>query len=355
MKKQKILVMTGGGTGGHIIPNIALIPALKKHFKIYYFGQKNSMEERLITQDGDITFVCIPAVKFARKLTPKNLAIPFALVRAINACKKLLAEIKPDVIFAKGGYVSLPVALAGAKLKIPILAHESDYSMGLANKIILKKAQVMFTTFRETCTSDKTIYSGTPVRPQIFSGQAEVAEKYCNFPRKKTTIMFFGGSKGSKNINKFVFDNLEALDKFNIIHFVGAGNTKAINRPNYCQVEFAENIFDFFAISDVVVCRAGANSIFELLALRKLMLLIPLSKAASRGDQIENAKVFKKESYAEMLEEEDLTLSNFLAKLQHLQKNKFFFVSNMKKVDVGSAAKMICDYILEYANKKNVP
>lgn len=351
MEKKKTLVMTGGGTGGHIIPNLALIPELKKHFNIYYLGQPNSMEQDLISKDKDITFVEITAVKFHRKLSFKNLAIPFKLVSSVRKTKKILRDIAPDVIFCKGGYVSLPVAMAGAKLKIPVLSHESDFSMGLANKLIHKKAQIMFTSFRETCISDKCVYSGSPVRPKIFKGDAEIAQKYCHFPQSKPTIMFFGGSKGSRAINNFVFKNLDAFDDFNVIHFVGKGNSKGVNLPNYAQVEFADNIYDYFALADFVVCRSGANSIFELLALRKPMLLIPLPATASRGDQIENAKVFKKSGFAEVLFEEDLGADAFFAKLENLQKNKFYYISNMKKSPPLAANEMICGYIQRFAEK----
>ena len=352
MEKQKTLVMTGGGTGGHIVPNLALIPELKKHFKIYYFGQKDGMEKKLIAKDKDIIYVDIPAVKFVRKLTPKNLLIPFKLNSAIKITKNKLKEINPDVVFAKGGFVSLPVALAAKKLKIPVLAHESDLSLGLANKIIHRYAKIMFTSFRETCISNKCIYSGSPIRQEIYSAKAENAKQFCRFSNNKPVIMFFGGSKGSKIINEFVFKNLDELNDYNIIHFVGSGNSRPINRTNYCQIEFSEQIYDFFALSDVVICRAGANSIFELLALRKLMLLVPLSKAQSRGDQIENAKNFKASGYAEVLEEEDLTIENLLSKVKNLQKNRFYYISNMQKSPPKNAAnKMICKYLLEYADK----
>lgn len=342
---MKTLVMTGGGTGGHIIPNLALIPDLKKDFKIFYLGENNSLEQELISKDKDVTFVAIPAVKFIRKLTLKNLLIPFRMIRNIKFTKKVLEKIKPDVIFAKGGYVSLPVVYAGSKLKIPIYSHESDYTMGLANKLILRKAKIMFTSFRNTCISNKCVYSGSPIRQKIFTGKREIAEKRCNFTHKQPAIMFFGGSLGSKNINQFVFNNINLLDEFNIIHFVGKGNSTPLNRANYCQIEFAENIYDYFALAEIVICRAGSNSIFELLALRKLMILIPLSREQSRGDQIENAKVFKKEGFAQVIEEKDLNIENLLRKVDNGLKNRFYYISNMKKTVPNTANKTICNYL----------
>jgi len=342
---MKTLVMTGGGTGGHIIPNLALIPELKKDFKIYYLGEENSLEQELISKDKDITFVVIQAVKFVRKLTFKNLLIPFKMIKYIKQTKKILQEIKPDVIFAKGGYVSLPAVYAASKLKIPIYSHESDYSMGLANRLILRKAKIMFTSFRDTCISNKCVYSGSPIREKIFTGNKEIAEKHCNFTHKLPVIMFFGGSLGSKNINKFVFENIDKFDDFNIIHFVGKGNSTPLNRSNYCQIEFAENIYDYFTLADIVSCRAGANSIFELLALRKLMVLIPLSREQSRGDQLQNAQVFKKEGFAQIIEEKDLNIENFLKKIENGLKNRFYYVNNMKKTVPNTANKTICNYL----------
>jgi len=346
---MKTLVMTGGGTGGHIIPNLALIPTLKKHFKIYYLGEKGSLEEELISKIQGVEFIPIRAVKFARKLSPKNLLIPFKLLTYINETKKILKKIKPNIIFAKGGYVSIPVAFAGHSLKIPILAHESDFTMGLANKLILKKSKVMFTSFRETCVGNKCLYSGNPIREEIFSGNKLIARKNCKFITDKKVLMFFGGSMGSKTINDFVFENLKHLKDYNIIHFVGKNKGKDIKADNYFQIEYASNIYDYFALADVVICRAGANSIFELLALKKLMLLIPLSKAESRGDQIENANVFKKNGFAQVLEEEELSLDNFLKKINNIFKNSDFYIKNMENEGKNTANDLICDYLLDYS------
>lgn len=346
---MKKLVMTGGGTGGHIIPNLALIPELKKNFKIYYLGEENSMEQELVSKDKDITFVPIKAVKFNRKFDLSNLLIPFKLLKYISETKKILKKIKPNVIFCKGGYVSIPVAYAGKKLRIPILAHESDFSIGLANKLILKKAEVLFTSFRETCVSNKCLYSGSPLRKEIFYGKKETAEKMCNFKKKQTVLMFFGGSLGSKNINNFVFENISKFKDYNIIHFVGKKNAKIIDLPNYFQIEFSPKIYDFFELADIIICRAGSNSIFELLALQKLMILVPLSKKQSRGDQIENADVFRKNGYAQVLEEQNLTFQNLNKKINNAIKNEEYYKKNMVDADNLSANKTICDYLIKFA------
>lgn len=348
---MKKIVLTGGGTGGHIIPNLAIIPILKKHFKIYYLGEKNSLEEKLISADKDITFVPINAVKFVRKINLKNLLIPYKFYKYTNQVKKILQKIKPNIIFSKGGYVSLPVVFAGSKLKIPILSHESDLTMGLANKLILKKAKIMFTSFRETCVNDKCIFSGSPIRKEILNGNAENIKENCNFKKNNPVILFFGGSKGSKIINSFVLNNIDALEKYNIIHFVGQGNKTSYQNNNYFQIEFSENISDYFAYADIVICRAGANSIFELLAIQKPMILIPLSKKISRGDQIQNAKSFKKQGFAEVIEEENLTTHNILILINKILENKNLYIKNMQQANLQNANKIITDYILQYCEK----
>lgn len=347
---KKILVMTGGGTGGHIIPNIALIPELSKQYKIFYLGNKNSMEQNLISKFENIVFVEIPAVKFVRKFTLKNFLIPFKFIKNKNIVKKILKQINPSVIFAKGGFVSLPVVYAGKELGVPILAHESDYSMGLANKLILKKCRFMFTSFRDTCVGNKCIYSGSPIRDVVLKGNKNIAKKICGFKENLPIILIFGGSLGSKIINQFIFDNLNKFNDFNLIHIVGKNNINNIKQDNYFQIEFADNIFDFFAYCDLVICRAGSNSIFELLTIKKPMLLIPLSKKQSRGDQIENALVFKKEGYAQIIEEKDLEIDLLINKINNVLKNKDFYIKNMNKYNTKSANKIIVEYINNYSN-----
>jgi len=348
-EKKKILVMTGGGTGGHIIPNIALIPDLIKIYKIFYLGNKNSLEQDLISKIEDITFVEIPAVKLIRKFTLKNFLIPFKFIKYEKIVKKILEEIKPNVIFAKGGFVSLPVVFAGKKLGIPILAHESDFSMGLANKLILKKCKVMFTSFRETCVNNKCIYSGSPIRNIVFNGDENIAEKLCKFKNDLPVILIFGGSLGSKNINDFIFNNINKLNNYNLIHIVGKNNKNNIKSDNYYQIEYANNIYDYFDFCDLVICRAGSNSIFELLVLKKPMILVPLSREQSRGDQIENANVFKKEGFAVVVEEKDLEINLLINKINNILINKNYYIKNMNKYSIKNANKIIIEYINKFA------
>lgn len=343
---MKIIVLTGGGTGGHIMPNIALVPELKKHYeKIVYVGS-NGMEKQ-IAKNYHLPFWEISTVKFVRKFTLKNLAIPFKLVKSIREAKKTLSAISPSVVFSKGGFVSLPVVIAAHKLGIPVVSHESDMTFGLANKIIYKYANIMCTGFEQTAQNKKKcVYTGSPIRNEIFSGQRHVAKKICGFTQNKPTILFFGGSLGSEAINNAVYNTLDRLEDFNIIHITGKNNKSHIHQPNYYSCEWTNQIQHFFALADIVVCRAGANAICELMALEKKMILIPLSKSQSRGDQIDNAKYFAQKGYAKVIYEQSLTPTKL-----------FNVITNYPKVtkqsqDFKNANKKIVDCILQAEKKQ---
>lgn len=347
---KKSIVLTGGGTAGHIMPNLALLPELKKHFdKIYYLGSANSMEEKIIEKYKEIEFIAIPTTKFIRKLTIKNLAIPFKLIKSVCQTKKILKKIKPNVIFSKGGFVSVPVAIAGKKCNIPVVSHESDLTMGLANKIITKYANNVCTTFEDTCEcNSKCICTGTPIRDQIFKGNKLNVINKISYDKTKPFVLFFGGSLGSKNINKLVESSVDKLlENYNVIHIVGKNNLNNIKKKGYFSIEFVDNIEDYFDLANIVVCRGGANSIFELLALCKPMLIIPLSKAQSRGDQIENAEYFKRKNFAEVLREENMCTKTLLLKLENILKNKETIIKTMKAANIKNANQKIVDIILK--------
>lgn len=341
---KKSIVLTGGGTAGHIMPNLALLPELEKHFdKIYYLGSANSMEQNILKDYKNVEFIEIPTTKLVRKFTLKNLAIPFKLINSIHQTKKILKQISPNVIFCKGGFVSVPVAIAGKCCKIPVVSHESDLSMGLANKIILRFAKVVCTTFKDTARiSKKCLVTGTPIRKQIFEGKAEKVKSKFFYDKTKPFILFFGGSLGSKFINNLVEKSVDKLSKnYNILHITGKGNKNNIRKENYHQVEFTNNIQDYFACADIIVCRGGANSLFELLALKKPMLIIPLSKAQSRGDQLENAEYFKKHYKTEVLQEEDVNTKTLLNKLEKINSNKKQILSAMESNKIDPNKKIV--------------
>lgn len=343
---MKKIVFTGGGTAGHIMPNLALIDELKTKAKVYYIGS-NGMEKEIITKT-DIPFYEISSVKFKRSLSFSNLLIPFKLLKAIKQSKKILKELKPDVIFNKGGYVSLPVVFAGKQLKIKIISHESDMTLGLANKLCKNKSEIICTSFEKTAESLKNgLWTGSPIRNQIFKGNKENAKKLFENFKPKPTILVVGGSLGSKIINENIVKCLDNLKEYNIIHLVGKNNLTGIKKNNYVELEFSNNIEDLYALADLVISRAGSNVINEILALNKLNLLIPLSKKASRGDQILNANYFKEKGYSNVLYEENLTPTTLLNSIKQTFLNKNKYLKNMKSTNTKLANKKIIELLLK--------
>ncbi|MGN1200982.1 MAG: undecaprenyldiphospho-muramoylpentapeptide beta-N-acetylglucosaminyltransferase [Candidatus Caccovivens sp.] len=339
---MKKIVLTGGGTAGHIYPALAIAEKLKG-FEIHYFGS-NGMEKEIVSKHKNIIFHEIPAVKLERKFTFKNFLIPFKLHNAVKICKEELSSLNPSVIFSKGGFVAVPVAMAGKKLHIPIISHESDLSFGLANKIILHYCTTMCTTFEKTVKNNKKcVHTGQPIRQKIFEGQ-----NLRLFKNNNPTLLVLGGSLGAKFLNDIIFENLEKLTKkYNIIHICGKKNYQNIIHENYLILPYAENIEDYYASADFVLARAGSGVINELLCLEKPMLLIPLSKKCSRGDQIENAKLFTELGYSEMLEEENYSFEKLIEKLEKLQKNSEKIKNNMKKTAKNNAV----EHIINILNK----
>jgi len=347
---MKKIVLTGGGTAGHIYPALALLPYLKD-YEVHYIGS-NGMEKEILSKYKNITFHEIPSVKLVRKLTWKNLLIPFKLFRSVKCARKILKDISPNIIFSKGGFVSVPVVFAGKRLKIPIISHESDLSMGLANKLILKKCDVMCTTFLQTAkASPKCIFTGQPIRKDVLENYSfSVRSKFYN---NKPCVLVIGGSSGATFLNEIIWANLEELTQsYNIIHLTGKNHQKEQNIEGYSQLEYSNNIGALYNSVDLVISRAGSGVINELLALKKLMLLIPLSKKCSRGDQIENAELFKKLGYADLLFEEDFSQELFLKKISNLLKNKEKHLTQMKKADASNAAEKIYELIQKYEEEE---
>ncbi len=345
---MKKIVLTGGGTAGHVYPALALIDYLKG-YEIHFIGS-SGMEKDILKNFNNVKYHEISAVKLVRKINFSNFLIPFKLIKSIFESKKILKSIKPDVVFSKGGFVSVPVVISSKSLKIPCISHESDLSMGLANKINLKFCQTMCTTFFETSKINKKCkWTGQPIRKEIFNGKP-----LYSFDNKKPNLLIIGGSLGAKFINEAVQNNLDELLKmFNLIHITGNQEVKSIKKPNYIQIKYAKNIQDVFASCDMAVSRAGAGVICELLALEKPLLLLPLSKKCSRGDQIENATLFKKLGFCEMIEEENFSKTQFFKKLNLLLKNRNNMVKNMKKAEANSACEKIVKIINESILKSN--
>jgi len=305
------IVISGGGTGGHILPLIALIPELKKIFtEIVYMGSETGPEKAAAEQAG-LTFISVPAVKFRRDKFWANFKIPFMLNKSIRTAKKILKELKPDVVFCKGGYVSLPIGIAAAKLKIPLAIHESDCSMGLTNKILARKAKLVMSAI--PVKNRKTVVIGMPIREELFVKGTQRSSL-------KTTILITGGSSGAKSMNGKILAALpELLRHYNVIHLTGKGKKSDLSDSaflkNYTQIEYADNIGELYSKSDIVISRAGATAIAELAALNKRMLLIPLPKRASRGDQLLNAEYYKSKGLCRVLPEENMNTERLIREI----------------------------------------
>ncbi len=352
---MKRIILTGGGTAGHVTPNIALLPSLKEAgYEVFYIGSYNGIEKKLI-EDLDIPYYGISSGKLRRYRSIKNLSDPFRVLNGYHQAKALMKKIKPDVVFSKGGFVSVPVVLAASNKHIPVIIHESDMTPGLANKIAMHGATKICCNFPETVKylpADKAVLTGSPIRRELLSGNKLSALKMCNFTSDKPVLMVVGGSTGAVHVNEAVRGILpELLKTFQVVHLCGKGKTdeKLNNIEGYVQFEYISNeMRDLFAMSDIVISRAGANSICELLALKKPNLLIPLSANASRGDQILNANSFKEHGYSAVLTEEDMTPASLLSAVNELYKNRNKYIQNMENSEQSDAIGKIMELITNF-------
>lgn len=311
---MKKIIMTGGGTAGHVTPNLALVPLLKENgYEIFYIGSYTGIEKKLV-EDAGITYYGISSGKLRRYHDWKNFTDPFRVIKGFSEANQLIKHIKPDVVFSKGGFVSVPVVMAAARQHIPAIIHESDMTPGLANKLAIPFASKVCCNFPETMQylpDGKAVHTGSPIRKELFSGNREAGLAFTGFSADKPVILIMGGSIGSRFINNAVWSSLDTLlEKFQIVHLVGKGNINndLVGRTGYQQYEFiSEQLNDIFAMTDLMISRAGANSISEILALKIPNILIPLSAAASRGDQILNAASYEKQGFSSVLQEEELT------------------------------------------------
>ena len=348
---MKKIILTGGGTAGHVTPNIAMIPRLKElGYEISYIGTYNGIEKKLIEEIG-IPYYGISSGKLRRYFDLKNFTDPFRVNKGFGDAKRILKKIKPDVVFSKGGFVTVPVVLMAAHLHIPVVIHESDMTPGLANKIALPKATKICCNFPETkeLFSDRATVTGTPIRQELFNGDKEKAREFCGFTDDKPTLLVVGGSTGSVAINKAIWGCLdELLKEFNVIHLTGKDklNPDIKDKKGYVQYEFIkEQLPDMFALADVVISRAGANAICELLAIRKPNLLIPLSKAASRRDQILNAQSFEKSGYSYVIEEEAVSNETLLTGIREVYSNRDKYIEAMQTSELADSITSITSII----------
>ena len=351
---MKTIIMTGGGTAGHVTPNIALMPRLHEMgYKISYIGSLNGIERSLI-EDCHIPYFGISSGKLRRYFDLKNISDPFKVLKGYFDAKKIIKKIKPDIVFSKGGFVSVPVVFAAKSLHIPVIIHESDMTPGLANRLSLKHAARICCNFPETLKhlpADKAVLSGSPIRQELLSGDKCAAMDFCGFTEDKPTILIIGGSLGSVFINNAVREIApELTTDHNIVHLCGKGNIdeSLSDLHGYAQFEYiSDELPDLFALADVVISRAGANAICELLSLKKPNILIPLSASASRGDQILNARSFEKQGFSIVIEEEDVSAEILKSAISRLENEKDIFVSAMNRSPLTDSIDIITKLIEE--------
>ena len=353
---MKRIILTGGGTAGHVTPNIALLPALQERgFDIHYIGSYDGIERKLI-EELSIPYYGIASGKLRRYFDLKNFSDPFRVARGYFQARKLLKQLKPDIVFSKGGFVTVPVVQAAKGLHIPVIIHESDLTPGLADRLAIPAATKVCCNFPETIPllpKGKAVLTGCPIRQELRQGNKLEGLKFCGFTASKPVLLVIGGSLGSVAVNRAVRGILpELLKTFQVVHLCGKGNLEESLKgtSGYVQFEYIKKeLADLFAMADVVVSRAGANAICELLELRKPNLLIPLSAAASRGDQILNARSFEQQGFSKVIQEEALSEETLLSEILSLYENRGSFVEAMEKSASSHAVDTIAALICEVA------
>ncbi len=351
---MKKVLLTGGGTAGHVTPNIALLPLLKKRgFSVSYVGSYDGIEKKLIEETG-IPYHGISSGKLRRYFDFKNFTDPFRVIKGYGEAKKLLKTEKPDIIFSKGGFVTVPVVLAARKYKIPVILHESDMTPGLANRICNPYATKVCCNFPETfehLPKNKGVLTGQPIRAELFSGNKEACLKFTGLSGAKPILLVTGGSLGSVAVNKAIRSILsQLLENFDIIHLCGKNNVddSLKNIKGYVQYDYIKDeLKDMFAAADVIISRAGANTICELLALRKPNILIPLPASQSRGDQLLNAASFERQGFSKVLDEEKLTDDILLNSIVDVYKNRSGYIKTMSQSTQTDAVTAIVNLLEE--------
>lgn len=355
---MKTIMFTGGGSAGHVTVNMALIPRfLEEGWSVQYIGSESGIERQLIATIPKVKYFPISTGKLRRYMDIQNIKDPFKVVKGLYQAYRLIKTNKPNVIFSKGGFVSVPVVIGAWLNKVPLLIHESDLTPGLANRISIPFATGVCTTFPETggmLKADKSRHVGAVIREEVKQGNAERGRDFCGFTRNKPVILFMGGSLGARKINQTVRQALPDLAKrFQIVHLCGKNQVDpSIVIPGYKQFEYVnEQLPDVLAMTDLVVSRAGSNSIFEFLSLKKPMLLIPLTKEQSRGDQILNAQSFEKSGYADILYEEKLTAKTLTESVERLYDNRKGYIDRMDMSEDANALTAVFDWINEIARR----
>jgi len=347
---DKRIILTGGGTAGHVTPNLALLPYLQKEgFEVVYIGSKYIESE--IIPPYNIPYYSVDTGMLRRYKTWKNLTDPFKVFKGIFQSCRVIRKFKPNVIFSKGGFVGLPVAYAGWLCHVPVVIHESDMTPGLANKLslpVVKKICCNFPESAQNLSKKKAVLTGSPIRDELFTGDRNKGKSMCGFTSDLPVIMVIGGSLGAASVNKAVRESLPVLLKdFNIVHICGKDkkDLSLENTPGYTQFEYvSEGLNDIFALSDLVISRSGANSICEILALKKPNLLIPLVKA-SRGDQILNARSFESQGYSMVLPDDECTSEKLCESVNTLYADREKYIKAMEQSSIKDGISSIIEVI----------
>ncbi len=352
---MKKIILTGGGTAGHVTPNIALLPGLRAAgFNIQYIGSYSGMEKQLMEAEG-VAYEGIATGKFRRYLSLKNLTDPFRVIKGYFQACDIIKRYQPDVLFSKGGFVAVPVVRAAKRYHVPVIIHESDITPGLANKLCISAASYICCNFPETLENLKgkpAVLTGSPIRQELLQGNRLAGLQFTGLSANKPILMMIGGSSGSRIINQCLREALpQLLTRFQIIHLCGKGNLdSSLTQEGYVQYEYiSTELKDLFACADVVLSRAGANTLCELLALRKPHLLVPLSKAVSRGDQILNANSFVSQGFSAALEEENMTVETLVTQLFQVYEKRNDYMKAMEQSAQGNGVEAVLKLIQELA------
>ncbi len=349
---MKKIILTGGGTAGHVTPNLALVPELKKRgYEILYIGSISGIEKELAEKAG-LPYEGISSGKLRRYFDLKNFSDPFRVIKGFFEAARVMKKFRPDIVFSKGGFVAVPVTMAARAAGVPVISHESDMTPGLANRLAGPFATKICCNFPETVKllpAGKAVLSGSPIREEILKGDAVTGLKLLGFDGEKPRLMVIGGSLGAVHVNDAVRRVLpKLLERFDVIHICGKGNLDESLQglSGYRQFEYvSEELKDFFAAADIVISRAGANAICELLALKKPNLLIPLPANASRGDQILNADSFRKQGFSMVLTEENMTDGTLLSAVDELWNDRQQYIDAMSASPLHNGVGVIIDLI----------
>lgn len=353
---MKRIVLTGGGTAGHVTPNLALIPHLQKEgWEVHYIGSENGIERTLLSEVPDVAYHAVATGKLRRYLDVKNLTDPFRVLFGVGQSIKLIRSIKPNIVFAKGGFVSVPVVYGARINGVPVLLHESDMTPGLANRLTVPFAKKLLCTFPEAAelAGNKGLCVGTPLRPELFKGRREEGIRLFGLRKDRPVIMVVGGSVGSQAINRALRAALpKLLECFQVLHICGNGNLdfSLEGTQMYCQREYlSEEMAHAYAVADILISRAGSNTLCEILALNKPSLLIPYPKNASRGDQILNAKSFQERGLARVLYQEDMTPDLLVKEVVSVYKDRGSLIDAMEKESTSNGLRNVLTCINQYA------